>query len=60
MLVENLFFENQKIKKKSFSKCENPFKKLFSMSFVVQVRQQEYKGSKRKLSFYYFAIFRLI
>lgn len=59
MLVENLFFENQMIKKKSCSKCENHFLKLF-WSFVVQVRQQEYKGSKRKLSFYYFAIFRLI
>lgn len=35
MLVENLFFENQKIKKKSFSKCENPFKKLFSIGALL-------------------------
>lgn len=33
MLVENLFFENQKIKKKS--KCENPFKKLFSIGALL-------------------------
>lgn len=35
MLVENLFFENQKIKKNSFSKCENPFKKLFSIGALL-------------------------